>query len=145
EVKLVANNTKVINEYTYLSYHLYDKTGDVILYENERIPINLDKQGEMLTVISINLKTISNKDIKKGVVIQFDIVDEEKAYWFSNDASIGLDASSITFQNNYLKRVGLEIKKEILDNQIVFFINILCCFSVVVAILVIRKKHIFES
>lgn len=144
KVKVIANNKKLINENTYLSYHVYNKSGEVVLYENERIPIILDDANEMLLTISINLKGIPNKVLKNGVVIKFDIVDEEKAYWFSLDKSIKLEAGSITFENNYLKRVCIELKKEILDNQIVFVINLICFIAIVVVVLIVRRKHIFE-
>lgn len=144
-VRIMANNTKLLNEHTFLSYHIYNKSGEVVLYENERIPINIDKNSEQLMTVLINLNSIPNKVLKNGLIIEFDIVDEKKAYWFSLDKSINIDTEAIVFEDNYLKRVYFELIKEALENKIVFFINLLFLFITIVGVILVRKKYIFES
>mgnify|MGYP003277017185 CR=1 FL=1 len=143
-VKIIANNKDIINENTYLSYHVYDNEGEVVLFENKRVPINIDKTGKIMQNLSIDLKSISNKEIKNGAIIKFDIVDEKKSYWFSRNNSIRFDASVIKFENNYLKRIYMEMQQEIARNKIIFSINLLCCIVLAIGICEIKKRHVFE-
>lgn len=90
------NDTALLNSGLKLSYHLLDKNGAMLVFENERIP--LDSQQAHQTV-DLTINTNELYDISGGadsVVVSFDIVDENNVFWFSDNSDISFVSQPVS-------------------------------------------------
>lgn len=76
---------EVFNDSVKFSYHIEDDVGNMLVYENERIPLaGLQLPAEIPVRIDLNEVL---RDTEQAVVV-FDIVDEENIYWFSGNTGL---------------------------------------------------------
>ena len=119
-------NQELYNEKNFLSFHFYDVNGNEILWEGERIPFNLENDGETMVSFSLNLNDYPIvKDLKSGY-LQFDIIDEKNAYWFSTSNEIRFFADKINYDESFLKQFVVTLKSAITDKPAIFLINSVC-------------------
>jgi hypothetical protein len=63
----------------YMSYHLYDEKGKLILWDGKRTPFEIDISDEYTQSVSVNLPH------KKGIyTVEADILTENKRWWGLN-------------------------------------------------------------
>ncbi len=142
EVEIIFSNENLYNEQVYLSYHIFNQNNELLVPENQRVPINLDSNGKSRVKLNITLNDIKELKNEKILYITYDLVDEKNQYWFSTDKDIRFDTFSILYEYNNLKRIQMSLKLEILNNPIIFVINILCCIGAVTAYYIIKKREI---
>jgi hypothetical protein len=92
------------NDGVKLSYKLYDTDLNLLLGENERMPLEVT-DGTAKAEVSIDMYQLG---IAKGtdVVLMFDLVDENNIYWFSDNSYIDFEAPQIRVTYDF----GYDIK-----------------------------------
>lgn len=119
-------NQDLYNEKNFLSFHFYNVNGNEILWEGERIPFKLENDGETMVSFSLNLNDYPIiKDLKSGY-LQFDIIDEKNAYWFSTSNEIRFFADKINYDESFLKQFVATLESAITDKPAIFLINSVC-------------------
>lgn len=152
DVTVSYADMSLYNENVYLSYHIYGKNGELLVFENERMPMENLGDGQFWRTVCIDVTSIPELEGVEAADILFDLVDEKNVYWFSQN-------SGITFQSNLLEydaskllstapqspgnedpqpTSGLNVASQIL----VVAANVLGWIAVVVIALHFRKKKI---
>lgn len=129
------------NDDLYASYHLMDSdSGAVILFENPRIKVpkpSAEGFSEVETDVSLE-----EFDKDQKLTVQFDIVDQRNAFWFS-DKMENMHMPEVRYVNDRWKEILAGLKKEILDAPVIFGINMItACIFIVIAGMVKRKRII---
>lgn len=119
-------NKNLYNEKTFLSFHFYDMNGNEIFWEGERIPFKINNSGETKVPFSLNLKDYPNAEGLKSGYLQFDIIDEKNAYWYSTSNEIRLYADKINYEESSLNQFVVTLKSAITEKPVVFFVNTVC-------------------
>ena len=114
DVTVTFEDMSLYNEQVYLSYHIMDEKGEEILFENQRIPINLEAPYVTMYVDCADLEELAGR---KTAVIQFDLIDEGNAYWFSTNGNISFQAASIAFDRDLLQSPPIQISGNSEENQ----------------------------
>ncbi|MGG4144507.1 hypothetical protein ABEW34_15385 [Paenibacillus algorifonticola] len=140
---VVFNNKELYSDKVFVAYHLYDNNNKEILWEGKRYPlsINDDGVGKLTFDIDLALKsTLANVDYAK---VDFDLVDEENAYWFSTYSNITLATDHIIYQNDRLKEMLFTLSSSIKSHPVIFSINILFFLLFIYGFYKIRKHELF--
>ncbi len=129
------------NDNLHVSYHLMDsETGADIQYENLRIKVpepSADGFSEVETDVSLD-----EFDKDQKLTLQFDIVDQENAFWFS-DKMENMRMPEVRYVNDRWKGILAGLKKEVLDAPVIFGINMItACIFIAIAGMVKRKRII---
>lgn len=136
-IEVLFHDMKLYNDNVLLSYHIYDMNSkEVIVFENERLPINLDNGKTLIDY------TIKVDESIKDCIITFDLVDQDNSYWFSLNDKIKMKTFDIKHSYNSIKSNLAILKNEILDHPYIFIINVLVCISALSAAIYIKKKEI---
>lgn len=144
EVQVVFYNQNFYNDKVFLSYHVLqekeDGTTEVLQFENQRITLVLDESG----TASVTLQVALEKQKEKGIYIEFDLVDENNAFWFSYEEAIDLETDTIEVFDRpaykHIVRLGQAIRNEIG----IFTINLIVFVGVIFVYAYVRKKKVFE-
>jgi len=121
-VDLFFSDLSYYNDQCYLSYHVWDADHNMLQYENARIPIKLDKNGEGNIAVQVNLSGLKGKCF----YITFDIVDEKNQFWFSDNSNIEMNSVEVECVLNGIKRIVVLVNNEVKSSPIIFGINFLC-------------------
>lgn len=143
EVQVIFYNQDFYHDGIFLSYHAFgeneDGTVDVIEFENQRATVVLDEWGSAIVTLQIVLK-----ELKKGEYIEFDLVDESNAFWFSYNDAIGFKTDRIEIFDRpvykHIVRLGGAIESEV----VIFAINFIVFVGMIGIYVYVRKKRIFE-
>lgn len=93
EVTISTIDPTLFHDQIKLSWHIYDETGNDLVYENERIPVTLG-DGQTVTIpVKIDLSVLALPPQK--ITIQFDLVDEENLFWFADYSGIVLEREGV--------------------------------------------------
>ena len=123
----------------YLSYHIYDASNDdIIQYENQRIKINLNEKGEMISAIAVDLKEIFRNT--ENVVLRYDIVDQGKLYWFADNEEICFSTTSINCRVDRGSDNIRTLINGVTVHPVIFTINVFVSILTIGAIIYIRIK-----
>lgn len=90
------------NDQVYLSYHILDSDGETLVAENQRLPLRLNKSGLASTTVIVNCANLPELSGKETAQIQFDLVDEKNAFWFSAHPNVSFDAETLQFDRGAL-------------------------------------------
>lgn len=130
---------RLINKNLKLSYHIYNKRGELLLFEGERIALNAFNNNKVQNIpVVINLDSINEISEKTEVEIIFDIVDENNLYWFSLNPNIKLSTAEIEY-DNALSRRAKKVANEIIQHPIYLVINLFIYVAIVYGIIYYRK------
>ncbi len=138
DIDVIFENKLLYNENLFLSYHIVDRNGNELLFENQRIPITLEN-GIFSTIVDINLKNISNN--VKNMIVQFDILDAENERWYSLD-NVDLNTTNLFIDLNPTKAFLEKSKKTINQHIYIFYMN--CLVSIVVLFLIFNSRKCFK-
>lgn len=139
-VDVVFGGNKLYNEHIYLSYHVKNVQGDVLQYENSRYPIALYEDNTATVSVDINVNDI---EVENGVLLlEFDIVDEENLFWFSDREDINFQTSVVRCETKGINRMINSLKQEIGNKPVAFLCNAIVFIAFVVEIFLIIKIKI---
>lgn len=102
DVTVVFFDEALYNEQVYLSYHILDSDGEMLAFENQRLPMSLDEDGCAWMTVAID--AVAMPETANGPVarIQFDLVDEQNFYWFLDNTAISFQAAQIECDSSLL-------------------------------------------
>lgn len=103
DVTVKFEDMSLYNDQVYLSYHIVDEDGGELLFENQRIPVNLEAAFATIYVDCANLEELADRET---AVIQFDLVDQKNIYWFSQKMDIAFQSTSVVFDRALLRTSG---------------------------------------
>lgn len=139
KIKIQFFNRELYNDEVYLSYHIYDASNyDIIQYENQRIKINLNEKGEMISAIAVDLKEIFRNT--ENVVLRYDIVDQGKLYWFADNEEICFSTTSINCRVDRGSDNIRTLINGVTVHPVIFTINVFVAILTIGAIIYIRIK-----
>ncbi len=118
-LEIVFDNLEYYNEHVYLSYHIFDCESNMVIGENERIKIDLDEEQSQRISVRIDMSAAKTLEPSKKLYVEFDIVDEQNAYWFSGNDSLFFQSDSVAFGATIIQKVINEIQ----SSKIIFAIN----------------------
>lgn len=108
DVSVSFHDRALYNEQVYLSYHIVDENGEMLGYENQRLPLSLDETGNAWMTVGIDASTIPAARDGTEVWIQFDLVDEQNIYWFSGNTAISFQEAQIKCDYSLLSLPPIE-------------------------------------
>ena len=145
-----------------LSYHILSKTGEPILMENQRLPMDVDASG--CAHVQVVLDTLPPEVAKsEEFVMSFDLVDQKNSFWFSTEESVSLKTAQVSINAEKIPsgqgaKDLLSARKELLSGAkieltatgerfpvIPLILCAACWISIIVAVLVWRKKKTVGS
>ena len=88
---------ELYNESIKLSYHIKDRDGNMLAFENERISLK-DMNFPAEIPVRIDLNELFEKT-DGGLVVAFDLVDEENIYWFADNPERNCDFEQVILDN----------------------------------------------
>lgn len=113
------DNLEYYNEHVYLSYHIFDCENNMVIGENERIKIDLNEEQSQRISVKIDMSAAKALEPSKKLYVEFDIVDEQNAYWFSGNDSLSFQSDSVSFDSTIMQKIVTEIQ----SSKIIFAIN----------------------
>ncbi|GAC41574.1 hypothetical protein [Paenibacillus popilliae] len=141
DARIIFSRNELYNEKVYLSYHVYDKDNNPILWEGERFPIVMGEDGIGNSNFILDMGKHSETLNLDNAVIKFDLVDEKNAYWFSGNQEINFSSDGIIYKNNFLKRNVESFMSAIHNSPIIFGINMLMLISFIYVLYRIKKHN----
>ncbi|MGY5346036.1 hypothetical protein ACXFAU_26800 [Paenibacillus glucanolyticus] len=138
-------NQNLYNDRNFISYHVYDKKGNELLWEGKRLPFTIDKEGIAKLKVDINLKTEVDSFDVNFLKISFDIVDEKNEYWYSTNTDINLSSDTIFVDLGLAKRFTGTLSSVIFETPVIFGINLVCCILFICLLFRLKKSEVFNS
>lgn len=146
KIAVIFNRKNLYNDSVFLSYHLYDKDKNEILWEGKRFPLEVDKNGYGKTQIKIDLASDLEEKPKNDVVyIKFDLVDEKNIYWFSTNQNLNFTSEEIIFNNMLFEKLIGTLRSSSSSHPILFSINLLVLILFIVGYFMFRKEDSFNN
>ena len=102
-------DTSLYNEQIYLSYHVLDENGEMLVAENQRLPVSLDKGYAAHMAVTIYYETLPSLSDPATAKIQFDLVDQKNAFWFALSPEVDFQTEEIVYDNSLVEGVSLKI------------------------------------
>lgn len=139
EVKVCFLNKELYNDNVFLSYHIFDASGnDLLQYENQRIKIRLDDKGEMKCTVAIDLEEIL-KD-SDAVIVRYDIVDQSNLYWFADNSEMGFSTIDIKCRIDRSSANLRTLKNGVMSHPVIFAINFIMAIVMIIVVLFVKRK-----
>lgn len=130
-------NKALYNDSLKLSYHVFDKNGNIVQFENERYGLVMDSDGEIQDIyLDVKLEKP-----RKDVEIQFDIVDEMNNFWFNDSEVITGDIYKFKHNYSFFDNLLVLFKLNIVDYTTLFGINVIVFIMSIIAIIYIKHKE----
>lgn len=132
EIELTFKDTSLYNESVFLSYHVLDEQGNMLRFENERFPVDLSGERAEPLDIHVDIASFPEMENIETAWIQFDLVDSENAYWFSDEGLLDSENTSVLFDRARLRNEQLQNASPVVDIPAVIlnaaaWIGLLCC------------------
>lgn len=107
DVTVSFADASLYNEQVYLSYHIVDETGEMLAFENQRLPLSLDKDNSALVTVSVNDSTVPETPNGTAAKVQFDLVDQQNVYWFSLNNTISFQGAEVAYDSAQVAGAGI--------------------------------------
>lgn len=121
-VSVVFLNRELYNEHISLAYHVKDSEGNILQYETSRYPVAINEDGVATVTVNVNVSDIKTE---KGIMfLEFDLVDEQNLFWFSDRENINFQTSIVRCETKGFNRLANYLKQEIGRRPIAFGCNI---------------------
>lgn len=123
QVQVKFNNHDKYNDQVYLSYHIYDHEEKELVWEGERLPIQVDE--DFIGKVDLNIDLTKYVDIDKNelVYVKFDLVDEKNIYWLSDNKEEDSQLPIIRYEKNKLKEYLSIYISAVTEHTIIFILN----------------------
>lgn len=128
---------KTNREACLFSYHVYSGE-EQIKFDNERVPIKKDLNGRYTAKINVDL-TDEIYNGYENLIIQFDIINSQELFWFSQQSDFSFNGAEIEYQNinklgvfEYLEVQFRRYMVEIIINVVVsmlFWGSLIACYK----------------
>lgn len=138
-------NQNLYNNRSFISYHVYDKEDNELLWEGKRLPFSIDKEGIAKLKVDIDLKTEVDSFDVNFLKISFDIIDEKNEYWYSTNTDINLSSDTIFVDLGLAKRFTGTLSSAFFETPVIFGINLLCFILFFCLLLRLKKSEVFNS
>jgi hypothetical protein len=132
-VKVHFYDVSLYNEEVYLSYHIYDLSGNVVKFENERYHMTLDDNNDFIQNIVVD-------NIDDSCIVKFDIVDQKNIFWFLGNENIEKEFAEIKQERNMLTTALNNILYSIKEDIFLFLVNLLFFIMTIIILLSIKKE-----
>lgn len=136
-------NQSIFNDHLKMSYHIFDKEDNLILWENQRVPILIDPSGTGDIKMSIDLSQVKETEGIDFIRLELDVVDEENAFWYSTNKDIEFGSNNIVYTTNSLHRMSWKLSDVITSNSPVFILNSLVFIAVIIFLFKFRRSELF--
>ena len=123
EVQVKFNNHDKYNDQVYLSYHIYDNEEKELVWEGERLPIQLNEGFIGKVDLNIDLTKYVDIDKNEVVYVKFDLVDEKHVYWLSDIKEEDSQLPIIKYEKNKFKGYLNIYKSAVTEHTIIFILN----------------------
>jgi hypothetical protein len=133
-------NADTFSSEQYLSYHVYEENGEMLIMENVRIPILFPKSA-----IDINIDLSVLPEGRENAVVIFDIVDQDDGFWFSLMPGVSIFSDEITHKRDDLCRSIQLIKTSIKESRVIFMINLFVLFAVIIFVMWVCRQRLREA
>lgn len=127
------------HENVLLSWHIYTSDGNLLIFENTRYHFTLDN-GDADIPVEICLPS----EQPQPMLIYFDLVDEQNAFWFSENKLIELKTIPIEYQYHFFDELKSTFSHVIYDQTSVFIFLVLMNIVLVTAQMYIKRKGILQ-
>lgn len=144
DVTLDFNNLDLYSKKVFLSYHLYDKENKEILWEGKRVPFSVN--GDGIGKVKMNIQLVDLKGIaidSSYVRLKFDLINEQKEYWFSTNKEIIFSTDEIIYEDNIIKKIVGTLTSAIKRSPFIFSVNIIFTIIFIVAMYKFKKSQLF--
>lgn len=141
EILVTFHDRTYYNSRVYLSYHLEDKEGNAVQFENERYALIIDENAQAAVTITLNYSDISLLTSEKELFLRVDLVDEENLFWFSQREDISFAGITIPWSIKGVRVFFLELRDEIRSSPLIFMLNLVAFIGFACAALYIREKR----
>ena len=108
DVSISFGDTALYNEQVYFSYHLVSENGEMLRFENERLPISLQQDGTADIDIQIDCAQFLELEGHQTAWIQFDLVDQQNVYWFRDRGLVAGEGAQVLFDRSLLAQIEPE-------------------------------------
>lgn len=132
-------NTELYNDHTYLAYHVKDEQGNTLRYETSRFHVALDENNMAILAVNIN---VSDIETEKGILLlEFDLVDEENSFWYSDRAEIGFQTCVVRCETKGFDRVIKYIKQQVGERPYAVCCNLIIFIFFWVTVCIVKRKN----
>lgn len=131
------------NPQVYLSYHVYDIDDKELLWEGNRYPILMGKDGEGHSEISIDLTTLPD-DVKYAKV-KLDLVDEKNVYWLSAKEEIHVFSEDVIYKSDFVSKIISPLEFAIKKDPVIFLLNLLLCATFFAGVYWLKRRGFFYN
>lgn len=121
DLEICFSDMKYYNDYVYLSYHIFDAGDNLVIGENERVKIELDAGQRQSVSLQIDMSDAKILAPDEKLYVEFDIVDEGNAFWYSTSDELIFRTARVDFSRSVLQKVTDEMQ----GNVIIFAVNII--------------------
>ena len=156
KVTVVFNDLALYNEHVMLSYHVFTPDGkDLAIFENPRIPMNIDENGIAVQVVSVDEISQPMLEGIETAIVRFDLVDESNLYWFLDNTNIVIQTMDLRYdtslksgnpQKQSTESYSDEVQSEDKDIQKIRIIPLIFCLTgwgfLAVVLFAIKKEKL---
>lgn len=138
-VRVCFLNKELYNDHIYLAYHVKDEQGNTLRYETSRIHVVLDENNETILTVNIN---VSDVETETGILLlEFDLVDEENSFWYSDREGIGFETCVVRCVTKGFDRLANSLKQEIGNRPVTFGCNLIVFIAFWILVYISKKKN----
>ncbi len=139
QLDVIFHDMRWYNDELYLSYHIYDKKGELLAFEGERIKIEIGPGDEVRGFpVALDLADFPETEKELDAVIAFDIVDQKNAFWFSMNSEVNFQAASVIYNGHFPSRARSVVIKA-LHRPLILAVNLLACMLLGIGCYLYRK------
>jgi hypothetical protein len=145
ELEISFHNPAYFNDQIYLSYHVFEQIQDqtpeaAILCDNQRIRVDLDKQGKANLRINMDLSKIKSKTF----YVSYDIVDTKNLYWFQYKDDMNFSSCYTQVSYNRMAELGKPFTDAINNNLAILLFNVIVFICAIIIANIIVKKELLK-
>lgn len=143
EVLVQFVTPSLYNDGVKLSYKIYDTDLNLMLGENERIPLEVT-EGTAKVSLDIDINELG---IAKGeeIILIFDLVDENNIYWFRDNPFIEFETPQIRIRYDFWYNVRVLYTNIFKQQSIQLAVNIAGFIIFIVCLIKFRKSELFSA
>lgn len=101
-VETVFHDPGLYHENVFLSFHVFDMDEELLLFENQRLPLAPDETGTARNEVLIDFAGMPELENVPQAQVLFDLVDEKNVFWFSSRADLAFQSASVVFEREKL-------------------------------------------
>ncbi|MCK8489218.1 hypothetical protein M0651_18760 [Paenibacillus sp. MBLB2552] len=140
DVNVLYKNKELYNDNVFLSYHVFDSNHQLIRWEGERFPFKLDSKNDVTVSLQVDISSDLKQMNKQEAYVEFDLVDEEHAFWYSTKPEINLYTEQIKYSNNIYLEFYYTLSNAYNENRVIFIGNLIFLIVLMTGLFYWRMK-----